>query len=479
MYAIDHCLFFTHPEKEIGTLYLSGQCLERHRGESITIDIFEGDHKIGSLSPRLDQHDDSGRNTNDPVDLAFHAYLQTDKRLDDGIDVKLEFKNQSESFLDVTQKVTGIHDYFSSHIDSLGISEIKKSKLTNLLLNETERIHHIKGVESSPIYLLIGPSWLCNLDCHCCQVNAMRKAGYSSETMDNEIFQKILERFGEKMVMASLTNGGEPFLNENIAEYIRALKAYEIHVTIGSHFNIQFSEGDIDNIVLSGLDHITAFLDGATQESYAKYRQAGSLNLALENIQKIIKKKRDHHKETPRIQWQFQLFEWNSHEVEMARKMSVELGFDEFEVKKGDVSMKDAPSLELRDNSFMDSMKPDIRNLMAKYCNERNENKQYFGCDHLYHQMVVNADGSVHPCCHTHELNHLFGFVQSKKDIFNVALYKNARGLFSKYPANECQGYDPCLNCWIVTDDEHKGYVSSALDFFSAYEIITGQPLTV
>ncbi|MFH2002351.1 MAG: radical SAM/SPASM domain-containing protein [Planctomycetota bacterium] len=354
-----------------------------------------------------------------------------------------------------------------------------RGKLSNLLLNETERIHHVKGVRSSPIYLRLDPSWACTLDCPFCHANLLKKRGFSRKEMNAGTFQNIMDRFGKDLIAARLGTWGEPFLNPAVTGYIRAMKEYGIHVSADSHLNHDWTDDDIGEIISSGLDLLVASIDGATQESYVRYRKGGSLDRALENVRTIVQKKREIRRETPRIRWQYLLFDWNEGEVEMARKLSEESGCDEFVAKRGDTFEPYTPFLEYRDNSFMDSMTPGIRERMTRFCKERNEKKEYFGCDLLYHQLVIHADGSIHPCAYVHEPRVLYGSVHLKKDVFNTAHYKNARRLFIQPPPQECQGYNPCLNCTVVTDDHHEGYVPGDMDFFSAFELLTGEKLNV
>lgn len=465
---------------------LSGWCFDSDCESAVFVDVSEGKGKVDRINPCIDRNDVSEMEEGAPIACGFHTYLPMSGKLNNGASVELEFSNGKDRTLKIEQEVTNIREYLNGLNSNLNLSEIKQSKLDNLLLNESERIHHVKGMKSSPIYLVIDPSGACNLECPICQANIMRKSGYSMKMMAGGTFEKIMDRFGDTMIMADLANWVEPFLNENTSDFIRTMKEKEIYVASSSNFNTQYTDENLEAIVLSGLDRITAVLDGATQETYVKHRQNGSLSLALENIQKLVAKRKECGRKTPRVRWRYRLFDWNKDEIESARKTADEIGCDEFEVTAGEPFKDYTPSFEDRNISAMDAMTPEINELMVKYYKEREEKNMYFGCDHLYHQIVINANGTIHPCRYVHEPRHLFGSILIKRtvfktahkhDPFNSAYHKNARGVFSRKPMSGFPGYDPCLNCWIVTDEDRKGYVPSALNFFSAFELLTGKEL--
>ena len=75
---------------------------------------------------------------------------------------------------------------------------------------------------------------------------------------------------------------------------------------------------------------MTFSIDGATQESYEKYRQRGKLDLALANLAAMADEKRRSHLDLPFLNWRYILFKWNDsdEEMDLARKRAAELGVD-------------------------------------------------------------------------------------------------------------------------------------------------------
>jgi hypothetical protein len=83
-------------------------------------------------------------------------------------------------------------------------------------------------------------------------------------------------------------------------------------------------------LVHSGIDEVTFSLDGASQETYARYRQRGTLDVALANLRAMVEEKRAHGLDVPVINWRYILFTWNDsdEEMERARQLAAEIGVD-------------------------------------------------------------------------------------------------------------------------------------------------------
>ena len=75
---------------------------------------------------------------------------------------------------------------------------------------------------------------------------------------------------------------------------------------------------------------MTFSIDGATAESYAKYRQRGNFAKAIGNLRAAADEKRRAGRDVPFINWRYILFTHNDSDEEMslARTMAAEMGVD-------------------------------------------------------------------------------------------------------------------------------------------------------
>ena len=119
-----------------------------------------------------------------------------------------------------------------------------------------------------------------------------------------------------------MSNWGEIFLNKDIAQIIKY--AYEHNIVLycgnGTNFN------DVDDLVLEYLvkykvEYLNLSIDGATQETYEKYRVRGNLEKVFHNIERLNFYKNKYHSEYPRLSWQFVIFGHNEHELPLVKKL--------------------------------------------------------------------------------------------------------------------------------------------------------------
>jgi MoaA/NifB/PqqE/SkfB family radical SAM enzyme len=335
----------------------------------------------------------------------------------------------------------------------------------------------VTRVQSHPIYLLIDPSFSCQLHCPSCHGDMLREGGFSMRHLKPETLQRLMDAYGETLIMVYFANWGEPLLHPDFDALVAVMKRYDIWVTTSTNLSLPLSDARVDGLVRSGLDHMILSIDGATQQSYEQYRRGGDLSLVLDNVRRLVAAKRRLHRLTPRLRWQFLAFPWNRHEVSEAQRLAEAIGCDEFEAHDGDVNPRVAISPAARPPG-MTRLPPDHRERLLQLRGEKIARNEFFGCDHLYHQLAVNSDGSVHPCCYVVAPAHFVGRVgaQETGNLFNHEVLQDSRRLLGSADAiGAGVGYDPCAHCKIVT--ARGGHVESALNFLSGIELVTGRPL--
>jgi len=204
-------------------------------------------------------------------------------------------------------------------------------KLLNYSVAETARWLGLSCLPAKPYFLSLEPTDNCQLGCPFCTT---RHGTGEKHVLPYEDYEKLLRELGPWLVRAELYKGGEPFLHPRIVDMIRLAKSYGAEVDISSNLNVLPPEG-AQGLVRSGLDVLVASIDGATQESYEKYRINGSLSRALENAAAIAQEKRRLGSSSPELIWQFIVFRHNQHELEKAAELARQTGFDQIMFRPG------------------------------------------------------------------------------------------------------------------------------------------------
>ena len=328
------------------------------------------------------------------------------------------------------------------------------AKLFNYRAAQEQARLGLEYASALPYWLTIDPSSCCQLQCPFCPTGQRRNVRPNA-LMEPALFRAVMKQLGPTLLHADLMNWGEPMLHPDIFEFIALAKSYRVETLLSSNMN-HLPEGGAEKLVLSGLDLLTVSIDGASQESYGKYRVGGNFAAAVENTARIARAKRKLGRSNPKITWQFLVFRHNEHELELAKKLAEESGADEigftapnlpFKPGIKDEWMSTLPKYALYDAAHFPERPPwewdkttdqagkplDIN--VDVYAGDKTRRP----CLWPWTGVAVNPDGSVSPCCSVEERCHDFGTLAEHSffALWNNAQYRTARRHISAYAKGE------------------------------------------
>jgi MoaA/NifB/PqqE/SkfB family radical SAM enzyme len=173
----------------------------------------------------------------------------------------------------------------------------------------------------------------CNISCFqaCCApetgIARTRQAGM----LDVDLFTRVIDEAGPTLGRVDFFNYGEAFLHKRAVEMCEYLKSRFPHICLYTSTNgTAMTEEQARRLVHSGIDEVTFSIDGATPDSYARYRQRGKFEVALRNLRAMAEEKRTSGRDLPQLNWRYILFRWNDSDEEMnlARALAVDVGVD-------------------------------------------------------------------------------------------------------------------------------------------------------
>ena len=173
----------------------------------------------------------------------------------------------------------------------------------------------------------------CNISCFqaCCApetgITRTRQAGM----LDFDLFTRVIDEAGPSLGRVDFFNYGEAFLHKRAVEMCAYIKSKFPHIYLYTSTNgLAFNEEKVRQLAHTGIDEVTFSLDGASQETYARYRQRGKFDVAIANLRALIDEKAKSGRDVPFVNWRYILFNWNDNddEMERARRMANELGVD-------------------------------------------------------------------------------------------------------------------------------------------------------
>jgi radical SAM family protein/iron-sulfur cluster protein len=193
----------------------------------------------------------------------------------------------------------------------------------------------VRSTDAGPLpsRLYIECTAACNISCAeaCCApetgITRTRQAGM----LDFDLFKRVIDEAGPSLGRIDFFNYGEAFLHKRAVEMCEYIKSRFPHIYLYTSTNgLALTEAQARRLVHSGIDEVTFSIDGATPESYAKYRQRGKFDVAIETLRAMADEKRRSGRDLPFLNWRYILFVWNdsADEMDRARRLADDIGVD-------------------------------------------------------------------------------------------------------------------------------------------------------
>lgn len=240
-----------------------------------------------------------------------------------------------------------------------------------LLKSYVLRRSHVPG---GPLTLAIESTAKCNLFCPMCP---RENIYFPARDMALDLFRKIIDESKDYLEFAVPYGVGEPLLNPEIYDMIGYCRTLGVPTGISTNATI-LTEDASRRLIEAGLDYIIFAFDGATAETYEKYRKGGDFERVRANILTFLRVKKEMRSRIFCIIQMVRLNE-NRHEVPALIRMWRVEGIDEVRIKKDEVHNEGSAI------PGDDGDRPPMRH----------------PCYLLWRgPMYIHYDGTVFPCCY-------------------------------------------------------------------------------
>lgn len=286
---------------------------------------------------------------------------------------------------------------FARYRDYLCADNLRWSKIHNTMRylasrRAGERLWH------RPLYYMIESGNVCRLRCSfCCQGHYDPSVNSAKTVLPYADFLKILAKIRKFALVIDLFKHGEPFLNPDLVPMIEAARRAGVRCRVHSTLNCALGDATAAAVARSGLYKLVCAIDGTTQEVYQRYRQNGSLALALDNARRILRARRGRY---PRMLFRMLVFEWNHGQVEAARRLAAEAGFDRFQAEPGVHLLDGAPHRWDLAARRWEPVEWHLESVLPRHAPHALPPKSRRPCPTLFNTMVLHASGASMVCCH-------------------------------------------------------------------------------
>ena len=162
--------------------------------------------------------------------------------------------------------------------------------------------------------LRIEVSSVCQLNCVLCPTpKGIVKKHIGNGFLSVELFEDLLAK-NPWVQEVELSNWGEILLNRNLDKILKI--AYEKDVVLSASNGVNFNtlpKRTLEALAKYPMKFMNCSIDGATNETYEKYRRGGNLDRVLENIRKLNELKKENNSIFPILTWQYVVFSHNHH----------------------------------------------------------------------------------------------------------------------------------------------------------------------
>jgi radical SAM protein with 4Fe4S-binding SPASM domain len=241
--------------------------------------------------------------------------------------------------------------------------------------------------------------------------------------MQFEDFQKLIDELGAYLFLILFWNQGEPFINKSLLDMVAYSRKKRISTVISTNGHLIRTAKEAQAVIDSGLSELIISLDGATPESFTKYRVGGDFDTVVNAVRLLAEQKRKQKKNVPFIHVQFLVMKHNEHEIPRIKSLVREIGADKFSCKTAQVfSVAEAEKFLPSSGSLRRyEIKEGTLHLKAHFKR---------GCRYLWFNSMVNWEGSVTPCCFDKDAEYTFGNVfngEAFAEIWTSRLYYKFR----------------------------------------------------
>lgn len=220
----------------------------------------------------------------------------------------------------------------------------------------------------------------CTLRCPTC---FSHQDGRQKADLSYANFKKIIDENHDLIESLTLYNYGEPLLNDDLPAMVAYAKSQKIGFIKIATNGMNLTSTRAKELIASGLDYLSISIDGATRKVYEKFRVGGDFKKVVTYTRNLVKLK-NMLKSTLKIEIQFIIMRHNEHEIEAIEKLARKLGVNRLRLKTVLVKKDEWQYLLPRN----------------EYYNRYSFNAEEAQCRKPLHEVVINCDGTVIPCCY-------------------------------------------------------------------------------
>lgn len=282
-------------------------------------------------------------------------------------------------------------------------------------------------ITKMPNDISIEAAGFCNFRCPMCiQGRSINDLERATKLLNFDNYKKFIDEVQDFLVQISLYYAGEPTLNRNLPKMIEYASKKNILTYINTNAALLDKPDFRKALIDSGLYRLHFSVDGATPETYLKYRVGGNFAVTLDNIRNFVKERGN--RKTPILAMQTITSNTTLPEFDAYAELCKELGVERaFATTYHIDQRRHAPSKEELADVPMGGKYSRYSHVDSEGYAVKKEPKSD-SCPWL-DSVYILSDGTIVHCCYDEEAEHTFGnvFEHGFKKLWNDPAYAKWR----------------------------------------------------
>lgn len=295
--------------------------------------------------------------------------------------------------------------------------------------------------------LVIELTNICNLCCPLCPSPISHR---EKGVMSFSDFVRITDTLPKSVDCLELYFSGEPFINKDLFNIIKHVHKKGIYSHLST--NGTLIGDNVPDLVSSQLSKLIISLDGATEDTYNKYRVGGNFKKVVHNIRKLVEERDKSSQKNPSIELQYIIMKHTEKEIDMAVKLAKDLKVDALSlvsVSLGTHHISENKRKEIANCYLPEDLSFSRYILDASGMPINKWNWNY--CPH-WKSGVILWNGDITVCCYDHNAFEVYGNLLKStfNEIWNSKIHYEVikKILFRKM--------EICRTCSISSGDENR-----------------------
>lgn len=273
-------------------------------------------------------------------------------------------------------------------------------------------------LSGGPIEITLESTAKCNLYCPMCPRHIYT---FDDESMDLDLFRDIVSDCKDHVEFVWPYGIGEPMIHSDIFEMIKVARSEGIRTGMSTNATL-LDDKRGDMLLDSGLDYLILAFDGATKESYEKYRIGAEFERTRKYILNFLEKKIQRGSQMF-IVVQMVLLKDNNHEIDLYKKLWDVEGIDEVRFKRDEIQIDG-----------------------SRIPNSQMEGQRRNPCHLLWRgPLYVRYDGKAFPCCYMYDEEPIGDL--RKQSVMEVWNSEGMVQLREAHLSGDLTDYPLCQNC--------------------------------